>query len=272
MSEIAEKSAEVASEIVEETVDGVVETVEVVRNSPIAIGATLLVGIAAGVGIGYFIAVKKLGKEFDERIVKETEAVRTFWAGVNKTDEGGDILSPGEVLAERHGPAAEAETAMRVYRGQSDETDEDILLAKAEAAAARTTKASEEASREVFNMFSDSSFDYEEEKKHRRSNEPYILTHDEFFENETDYEQVQVTYYEIDQVVAASDDSAIEDGEAVLGSANLARFGHGSKDENVVYIRNEVLEIDYEVVRSQGSYLEEVLGMTKHDDRGRNDG
>jgi hypothetical protein len=37
-------------------------------------------------------------------------------------------------------------------------------------------------------------------------------------------------------------------------------FGHGSGDPNVVYIRNEKLQAEYEVLRDPGSYEIEVLG------------
>jgi hypothetical protein len=45
----------------------------------------------------------------------------------------------------------------------------------------------------------------------------------------------------------------------------LDRFGHGSNDPSIVYIRNDTLEIIYEVVKSPHYYAEEVHGF-KHED------
>ena len=39
------------------------------------------------------------------------------------------------------------------------------------------------------------------------------------------------------------------------------RFGHGSNDPNVVYIRNDRLKAEYEVLLNSGSYQEEILGQ-----------
>jgi hypothetical protein len=50
----------------------------------------------------------------------------------------------------------------------------------------------------------------------------------------------------------------------LIGEKNLSRFGHGSQDPSVVYVRNDQLELVYEVVRSPQSYSEEVHGI-KHE-------
>ena len=53
----------------------------------------------------------------------------------------------------------------------------------------------------------------------------------------------------------------IPDADDAVGEMNLHRFGHGSGDNNVVYIRNDRLENDFIVLRSQGEYAKEVLGL-----------
>jgi hypothetical protein len=50
------------------------------------------------------------------------------------------------------------------------------------------------------------------------------------------------------------------DASEIVGQ-NL-RFGHGSKDPNVVYIRNPRLEMEMEILRDPSSYEKEVLGET----------
>lgn len=50
-----------------------------------------------------------------------------------------------------------------------------------------------------------------------------------------------------------------------IGVDNL-KFGCGSEDKNIVYIRNDSLEKEYEVARSSGTYAEEVAGLKHSDD------
>jgi len=45
----------------------------------------------------------------------------------------------------------------------------------------------------------------------------------------------------------------------------VEKFGHGSGDPNVVYIRNEQYTAEIELCRSPNSYAEEVHGF-KHSD------
>jgi hypothetical protein len=55
------------------------------------------------------------------------------------------------------------------------------------------------------------------------------------------------------------DDTPVPHADMVVGQGNL-RWGHGSEDENLVYIRNERLEMEIEITRVPRSYEEEVLG------------
>lgn len=109
----------------------------------------------------------------------------------------------------------------------------------------------------------ESEWDYEAELVIRAENadKPYILHHDEYFENETEYEQANLTYYEGDDTLVDDKDMPVPDETNVVGDDALTAFGHGSKDKNVVYVRNESLEMDFEIVRSNGKFSVEVLGF-----------
>jgi hypothetical protein len=104
-------------------------------------------------------------------------------------------------------------------------------------------------------------WDYAEEIKTRRFDVPYVIHKDEFFENEGDYTQAELTYYEGDDVLADAKDDIIDDQDAYIGLANLAKFGHGSQDPVIVYVRNVELEIDFEITHSDGKYAHEVHGF-----------
>lgn len=267
-------------------VDGVVEVVEVVRNSVPAMALFFAGGLSLGVGVGYFVATKLLSKKFDEQLEAEIEETREFYAGLNKVDDSGKVVTPMEALLDRQG--AEAVEAVREYQGRSiivedgvlpPATASDILedeeqLVKTQMRVREISVVAEEPDPKTgvqpiavkpHNIFTDDNFDVEEEKQYRTADEPYIVTKDEFYANDPENDQQDLTYFEVDSVLCDERDKAIEDVNGIVGDANMARFGSGSGDRNKVYIRNERLGIDYEVTRSKGSYLEEVLGMAEED-------
>jgi hypothetical protein len=106
-------------------------------------------------------------------------------------------------------------------------------------------------------------WDMDKERSRRTSNRPYVVHIDEVRENE-DYDSVTYTYYEEDDVLCNEMDEVIGKGlerDTLIGEANLNRFGHGSGDPSIVYIRNDKLEMQIEVIRSPNSYAEEVHGF-----------
>lgn len=294
MSEVAEKTAEVVAENVEEAIDGVVDVVEVARhNIPLLVGA-FVAGVAGGTGLGYFLAVKKLGKEFDARLEEEIADAKAFYATFNKVDVDGAVLTPQEVMEQRHGAAAAAE-ALNVYQGNPEtpaETEEELIAEAKEEQGHPSDEAMDEAQirkieearvhsvsidkevgpgggeitevvekTETRNVFVDPNFDLDEEMKFRTPDKPYVITHDEFYEAELDYDTITLTYFETDDTLVNEKDEPIPNIDEMVGDDHLVRFGHGSKDKNIVYVRNEKLQSDFEIIRSSGSYLEEVLGM-----------
>jgi hypothetical protein len=101
-------------------------------------------------------------------------------------------------------------------------------------------------------------WDYEAELSTRSGEAPYVIHFDEFSANEMEYTQSTVTYYEGDDILADEYDTPMYRWENNLGELN---WGHGSNDANVVYIRNETLEMEWEVLRHTGRFEVEVLGL-----------
>ena len=101
----------------------------------------------------------------------------------------------------------------------------------------------------------------EEERRNRTPDAPYIIHQNEYFHSEPEYHKAVFTFWEIDDVIAdAEDNQLITDPLDVVGAANL-RFGHGSDDTDVVFIRNDELNLDIQLVRVNKSYEEEILGL-----------
>lgn len=111
----------------------------------------------------------------------------------------------------------------------------------------------------VFNVHIDNDWDYERELSTRTHEKPYVIHRDEFWAEELDFTQITLTYYQADDILTDDHDVPIYNFRKIVGDA--MQFGHGSGDTNVVYIRNEILTAEYEVLFCPGSYEEEVLGV-----------
>lgn len=110
-------------------------------------------------------------------------------------------------------------------------------------------------------IFSDTSddWDWEAERNHREKAQIYIIHKDEYMNDEMGYSQDSLTYYQGDQVLVDSLDKPIYNHTNFVG--HDLRFGHGSDDPNVVYIRNEREKMEYEIILHTGYYLAEVEGL-----------
>ena len=97
-----------------------------------------------------------------------------------------------------------------------------------------------------------------------RGERPFIIHQDEFFNRESGLDQVAYTYWGADEVLTDETETKIEDSNRLVGAYNLERFGHGTDDWDVLYVRNEEVKMEFEICRVNKSYEEEVEGIT-HD-------
>lgn len=228
----------------------VLEQIKDLSKVQIGLGA-LVAGFSAlgGAALGAKLAMDKfsdkLREEADEALQAENEKLKAFYKTLHKVEE---YETPQAALEALHPEATEAAAqAMINYQGMSAQPIDVVEVAK--------------------NVFTDSvyipaEFDYEKEMAQRDPDRPYILTEEEFMEAALSYEQTNFTYYAGDGVLAnARDEEITGDLDKTVGADNLMRFGHGSNDENIVYIRNVLLEMDVEIARSPGKYSEEVAGF-----------
>lgn len=93
---------------------------------------------------------------------------------------------------------------------------------------------------------------------------PYVISFEEFCEGEDNHDKITITYYAGDGVLVDEEEEIIEDTERLVGDDNLInKFGDGSDDPDVLYVRNERMGIDYEIVRQHTCYGEVVSGDCK---------
>lgn len=101
---------------------------------------------------------------------------------------------------------------------------------------------------------------WDEEVANREGKQIYIIHKDEYDSQEAEgYVQSTVEYYQGDDILTDMDDSVVFDYPTHIGEDNL-KFGHGSCDPSIVFIRNDHLMTEYEVIVNTGSYHLEVLG------------
>lgn len=109
--------------------------------------------------------------------------------------------------------------------------------------------------------------EYDLDLSNQGTDRPYIISNEMFEDSELQYNQTTLTYYEGDGVLVDDRDQPLTI-KPTLGEGTL-KFGNASGDVNLVYIRNEKLEVDFEVCRAMGTYAEEVLGVPAREIRGK---
>ena len=91
----------------------------------------------------------------------------------------------------------------------------------------------------------------------------YVISIAEYREGKEDYDRQTLTYFAGDDVLCDESQGHIPEQDAIVGEENLTRFGDGSNDNNVVYVRNDAIQRDFEILHSAGNYEQEVLGLPK---------
>jgi hypothetical protein len=305
-TDVLESGLEKVADVVPEALDKSVNvTAEVTRKGVRALRdprkVAIILGIsciAVGAGIGvvaYRIARRRLEKEFENRLDTEIDSMRDFYIRRYKGAEYSTPQSAAEALGANKEETEEAETAAQILEANKGIrlVDEQKQAADQPSVAYDKVKVKtdtvlkgveitqngtgvEVADKDIVverNVFVEGrplvtdDWDAEAEEANRNPEKPYVISHDEFMENSFEHAQVRLVYYEDDDILAEADDSIIFEVESVVGTDNLSQFGRGSRDPNIVYIRNERNEYDYEVVKNTGSYAEVANGGLRHSDR-----
>lgn len=101
-----------------------------------------------------------------------------------------------------------------------------------------------------------------EEKDVPMPNKPYIISPEEFGES-GNYTQISLTYYS-DGVLADDEDEIIEDIDDTVGEDFADHFGDYEDDS--VFVRNDRLRCDYEILKDNRSYHDVVgIGLGQED-------
>jgi hypothetical protein len=241
------------------------EFATLIRNKNAQAAAIGVASFAGGAVAGYFLGKRKATETIFYQRLDEVDVAYPEERVIVIRDEA-DEPSDEEVRAdvERVIAAHLAEDDFDVDAAQREKDRIEALTFKLEAKRAR--EAAEEDRPVVHNNVfaqSDDEWDYEAELSTRRPPTPYIIHADEFIGDEMGYHQTTLTYYVGDDIMTDTDDTPIYGYLQMMGDL---KFGHGSKDPTVVYIRNEGLRSEWEILRHAGKYEQEVLGIGSEPD------
>lgn len=208
--------------------------------------AGTLFGLLVGSAVGYYVAAKKLEQEYEEEFHTQVEKLKEYYGVLYKKKEG--YRTPEEMLNRL---------------AKQDETEFGVTNKELDEVVTRLRYKGKEREVQTVNVF-----DREPpaEDVPSLSDHTRLLTADEFMNTEVGYEQFTLTFFTEEGVLAEENDSLVSDIVDVIGVDNeqiLNLFGQLSEDEKTFYLRNDKLELDYEVVLFRGSYNEFVLGLNK---------
>lgn len=223
-------------------------------------GLVAVASLAVGGGVSFLVTKHVLETKYEAIIAEEIESAKVYYKKVYKVDEYQSVLSAIE-----NGGVEQPDTEK--YDTTTKEIPDDVEVAPTELqTAVKKIKESIEENRNVFKNAKEIEEIDPQEIEDRSPEFPYIISENEFSENDPDHDQTTLTYFEEDDVLADENDGVIEDSDLVVGDDNLSRFGYGSGNHNILFIRNERLETDFEIAKSNGSYAREVLGFIEHSD------
>lgn len=260
-----EKSLDEIEPVLEAAEQAVETAVEITKADILITSA--VVGALVGGGT-YWIVNRMLKKKYREIADKEIAEAKEFYSAMNKREGYSSPMEAAKTMASKISPPRyDDNEAVALYQGREAE--------KAEMNESDISTEDEGGEEQMVNVFlnndpSDDEWDAEEEMAYRATLEdgvPFIISEEEFSAGQEGYQQASLTYYWGDMTLADEQDGEIPFVNPIVGEENMYHFGRGSGDERIVYIRNDRLERDFEVVKNDGKYAHIVLGM-EHSDGG----
>lgn len=246
--------------------------IDILKDKTVQVGLLVVATGAASAGVSHILTKKSLETKYAQMAQEDINTMKQHYKLLYKADE----KSPySEGVDEEPEEDTDVVTMNEIVETLEYSTVQyDDISEKAVEVEVEETSTDEPWPFEKTNVFQHSSiysqedFDDEEVKK-RTPDAPYIITKDEFMNNETSFQQITVTYFNGDDVLADDKDQMINDKERTVGEINLDKMGYGSDDPNVLYVRNDRMEVEFEILNSDGKYSEEVCGFIEHSDKPR---
>lgn len=262
MAEVTEAAIEAATEAADKVIEEADHLVTITgrftgREKRIAMTGVVVGAIAVAVAAS--INERKLRQKYSQLAEDEIDQMREHFRARTVAREEKPSLEELQEVAEEAGYSSKTEDYTKASEVISEaflEKDENLE---------QTVTPFEELSPKVRNIFKDQSpvdvqgdgWNYETELARRDGSGPYVIHEDE--QHELDFSETEFTYYEGDDVTCDAENRIIAKTDALLGIDFREKFGHGSNDPNVVFIRNGMIAADIEVTRMPGMYYSVVV-------------
>lgn len=232
------------------------------------------VGVASlciGAGLGYLVARRRFDRDIDAGF----KVLNTVRQEIPFTHENVRIGTVTKVTGDDYGLSVEGiitdpETKSLLSADLTGISIKDDPRRLGEEFAGSVTKAMEPHRRPPYedahipeddepkrkNIWQEPEWDVAEEMANRTTDAPYTLHSNEYHNREKGYVQTTLYWYN-DHILADENHAIIYNVGDVTGKLE---FGRGSGDPDTVYIRNDKLRGEYEVVRVNDSYEHTVYG------------
>lgn len=238
-----------------------------------AVAGASLLGVA-GTCLGYLWAHKELEEEFNRDLEKlldiEAQRLQQHYAIRYKDVDPEDIssldLPDGEepVIDEQH--IIIPKSVLATAQGRADVME--MLRMELESSDPDEDESDDEEGelQNAFDMDDTPQYDFEEIMSERTGDDPFVISKDEYYANNAQYETYDLTFFEKDGVLIDDQENAIPDTNEVVGDRNLQRFGVMSEDNNVVYIQNDKSNCLFRIQKSPLSASQALWGQPDEDE------
>lgn len=231
-----------------------------------------IAGLIFGGAIGAFSAYTYLDKKYAKMYTEEVLSLREKYREEKKKEEIGEedrkddedkgayihqIMVDRPVTEEEIESIAEEQKAlirsMVDYSGVAQEDRENYVRQ------VMIEKGCPMTDEEIDSIFAEA--EHPEDDDPEPQENPYVISAEDFFEScvGPGWDCDSVTYYEEDETFTDSTDELITDVRDIAGGEVITWFKE-HPDELVCYVRNDKLRIDYEITRTLGHWLAEVMG------------
>lgn len=206
-----------------------------------------LVGLVVGSAGTYLLTKKKLEIKYAELARDEIAETRAYLNERHK-----DILT-------RRIAQIPKDVDDRVHEGPATDTLERVL--EGLRYGPKTVPVGPPKKMNVFDELpTHDEMEYLEGQEPADTTKPFIIAEETWSGSMPIFEHVTYTYYSEDDTLADESDNIVDGIDNLVGEDNLLKFGLLSGDPDTVFIRNKKLRMDFEIVRTEGSYKAMVLG------------
>jgi hypothetical protein len=235
-----------------------------VNKNILILGGSVVASLAAGAAGGYFIAKRKFDAAFesmvDTALDNEIAKVKKYYelrmqSLVQETPTVEELVVREEPDdPELQEKAAEAMTNYQGLSRQFPDGKPDLVVTDNIFTENNGTK------KNKFPPKDPTTGRFVKRQETLETPEPYIITDEEFMINDPEHEQENVLYFGNEKVVLMVMTREVVD-IALLGKENLTKFPKvGENETSSIYIRNEGLEMDYDVTLTHED-LTDYMGL-----------